>query len=208
MSWLFIIISVSLVSYPNCLVGLFTFIIFLFLAYFSHLKSHEERNLFTILHHYHHENSNFFSHISQVLTELAFPVLFIPFYLIFGTTFFNEWILLLFPIFYSSVHNINYGIFRVNDVHYLHHQFMKTNVGPDICDVIFNTKNSKNVNVENTNHYIPNIIIGTILVLIIKQLYYKSEVWKTRLHNLMYSFLGLSFIFSSISSIYLYFYYT
>ena len=189
LSWLFIIVSVSIVSYPNCLVGFFTFIVFL------------------ILHHYHHENNNFFSHISQILTELAFPVLFIPLYFIFGTTFFNEWILLLFPIFYSSVHNINYGFFRVNDVHYLHHQFVQTNIGPDICDIIFNTKNNQNINVENTNHYIPNIIIGTILVLIVKHFYYKSDEWKSRIHTLMYSFLGLSFLFSAISSIYLYFYY-
>jgi hypothetical protein len=207
LSWIFIFISVTIVSYPNYLLGLLTFFVFLFIAYFSHLESHKKRTLFTILHHYHHENNNFFSHISQVLIELCFPMVLAPFYFIFGTVFFDEWILLLFAIFYSSVHNINYGMFRVNDVHYLHHQFMNSNIGPDICDIIFNSKHPENVNVENTNHYIPNIIIGTIIVLIIKYFYYKDDFWKKWLLYLMRTFLGGSLIFIVLSSIYLYLFY-
>ena len=184
-----------------------TFFVFLFFAYYSHLESHRKRNVFTILHHYHHENNNFLSHISQVLTELSFPVMIFPLYFIFGTIYFDEWILFLFAIFYSSVHNINYGMFRVNDVHYLHHQFMNTNIGPDICDVIFNSKNPKNNTVENTNHYIPNIIIGTAIVLLIKHFYNKNDFWKNWIIFGMRCFLGLSLSFSVIFSIYLYFFY-
>ena len=114
---------------------------------------------------------------------------------------------LLFAIFYSSVHNVNYGIFRVNDVHYLHHKHMLTNIGPDICDIIFKSKNSSNKQVENTNHYIPNIIIGTIIVLILKYFYYKDDFYKSWILFLMYCFLGFSSSFAVLSSIYLYFFY-
>jgi hypothetical protein len=42
------------------------------------------------------------------------------------------------------------------------------NFGPDVCDVMFGTKHSSEDCVENTNHYIPNIIIITFIVLILK----------------------------------------
>jgi hypothetical protein len=42
------------------------------------------------------------------------------------------------------------------------------NFGPDVCDVMFGTKHTSEDCVENTNHYIPNIIIITFIVLILK----------------------------------------
>ena len=55
-------------------------------------------------------------------------------------------------VFSTIVYNINYGI-------------------PDLCDVFFGTKNQSNKSIENTNHYIPNTIVTTILVVVLKQLY-------------------------------------
>ena len=86
------------------------------------------------------------------------------YYYYYDTIFLDEWTLMFSTIFYSTIHNINYGYFRVNDVHSLHHKFPFTNVGPDLCDIMLNTKNKLNTTVENTNHYIPNIIIITILL--------------------------------------------
>jgi hypothetical protein len=71
-------------------------------------------------------------------------------------------------LFYCSVHNVNYSIFKVNGVHRLHHTEVNLNFGPDICDVMFGTKHSSEDCVENTNHYIPNIVIITCIVLILK----------------------------------------
>jgi hypothetical protein len=56
--------------------------------------------------------------------------------------------------------------------------------------------------VENTNHYIPNIIITTIIVLITKELY-KNDYYKDNLLFSLKLFLSVSFIFLTIISIYL-----
>ena len=44
------------------------------------------------------------------------------------------------------------------------------NFGPDICDILFGTKHSSEDCVENTKHYIPNILIITGIVLILQYL--------------------------------------
>jgi presenilin-like A22 family membrane protease len=59
---------------------------------------------------------------------------------------------------------------RVNNVHFKHHKNVHTNLGPDICDILFSTKNESDDDVENTNHYIPNIIIITILIMFLKHI--------------------------------------
>ena len=71
-------------------------------------------------------------------------------------------------LFYCSVHNVNYSIFKVNKVHSLHHKEVNVNFGPDVCDVLFGTKHYSENSVENTNHYVPNILIITGIVIILK----------------------------------------
>lgn len=204
LSWLFITISVLIISYPNFTIGYFTFFVLLFLAYIAHLLSHKTHNIFTVVHHYHHTHNNLLSYFSQILLEFLVPTMLMPLYFIFDTVYLNEWIILLFTMFYSSVHNINYGIFHVNEVHSLHHKFVYTNIGPDVCDVLFNTKNPKDTHVENTNHYIPNIIVGTIIVLIIQFFYNKNEDIKAWLKFLMYISIFTALTFTCILSLYLY----
>jgi len=201
-SHLCILISIYLISSENYFLGLITFIIITFISYNSHYESHKSKNIFTILHHYHHEHDNFLSHISQVLLELTSVGVFLPLYYIFGRNILNPWILLFFIIFYSTIHNINYSILKVNDVHKLHHESTKTNIGPDILDITFGTKNKQEISVENTNHYIPNIIITTIIVLLTKELY-KNDYYKDKLLFSLKLFLSFSFIFLTIISIYL-----
>jgi hypothetical protein len=82
-----------------------------------------------------------------------------------------------------------------------------TNIGPDICDVAFNTKNPKNTEVENTNHYIPNIIIVTMIVLLIKYYFYTNDTIQHILVNSLIGFICFCVLFISISSIYLYYNY-
>lgn len=171
LSWSLILIALFIINPTNYLKAIVTYLIILLLSYFTHLISHLEYNIFGVLHYYHHTHDNFFSHFIQYVIELGFPVLFLPVYYIFGTIFLDEWVILFSALLYSSVHNINYGYFHVNDVHSLHHTDCLTNIGPDLCDVFFGTKNQSNKSVENTNHYIPNIIVTTILVVVLKQLY-------------------------------------
>jgi hypothetical protein len=206
LSWIVILLSVSIVSQPFITAGFITFFSLLLFAYFVHRGSHDFRNVFTILHHYHHENDNFFSHFSQIILELSLGMLVVPLYYYLGNNYINVWTAILFVLFYSTVHNYNYGQLRVNDVHFLHHKEINTNIGPDICDIAFNTKNEKNKEVENTNHYIPNIVIITVLVLFIKNLMSNNTIKDVSL-NIFYVIMAIFALFISTSSIYLYFNY-
>ena len=167
-SWLLILFTISIISYPNIFLGVFTFIVFIFIAYFYHVVAHVHKNIFSIVHHYHHENDNFFSHFIQIILELSIPYPFVMLSFFFGINIFDPWIVIYFMLFYCSVHNINYSIFKVNGVHRLHHTEVNLNFGPDVCDVMFGTKHSSEDCVENTNHYIPNIIVITGIVMILK----------------------------------------
>ena len=163
LSWIILLISVSVISFPNIQRGMVTILISLLIAYFVHRESHRYYNIFTIVHNYHHENDNWFSHLLQILVELSSVTIFIAMRYYFGENFIIDiWIVVFFAFFYSSVHNINYSIYKVNDVHKLHHQFVNTNVGPDICDIFFGTKHESRTKVENTDHYIPNLILSTM----------------------------------------------
>ena len=170
LSWLLIGLTVSIISYPNILLGITTFFFFMFIAYFYHVVTHVHKNIFSIVHHYHHENDNLFSHFIQVVLELSIPYPFVMFSYLSDIPIFNPWIILYFMLFYCSVHNINYSIFKVNSVHRLHHKEVNVNFGPDICDILFGTKHSSEDCVENTKHYIPNILIITGIVLILQYL--------------------------------------
>ena len=69
LSWFLILVTISIISYPNILLGIITFFVFLFIAYFYHLATHVHKNIFSIVHHYHHENDNFFSHFIQIIFD-------------------------------------------------------------------------------------------------------------------------------------------
>ena len=138
------------------------------------MESHNARNWLTISHHYHHENNNWFSHGIQILLELQFGLLLPIINEVFFDNILDKWVIILLYIFYTSVHNINYSLFHVNSTHELHHNNIFTNMGPDICDVMFQTKNQDNVDsedyLEDTSHYILNIVVGTILVVFLKKI--------------------------------------
>ena len=203
LSCIFILICIYLVSSTNIVISIFTFFFMFFSAYFLHFLSHKYQYMPTILHQYHHKNNNFFSHFIEVLLELTFPIIFLPVYYYFGKIFLDVWVILLGIVFYSSVHNINYGYFRVNNVHSIHHKEMFTNLGPDFCDIMFGTKNYKDTSVENTNHYIPNVIIITFIILLLKyccsNTFFKKFLLKTTIMLLI-----SSFIFLLASTLYVY----
>ena len=203
LSWILLFIAMYILS-SNFVKGIITFFFIFFAAYFGHVEFHKKNNIFTILHQYHHNNDNFFSHFIHYVIELGFPCVFLPLYYYYDTIFLDEWTLMFSTIFYSTIHNINYGYFRVNDVHSLHHEFPFTNVGPDLCDIMFNTKNKLNTTVENTNHYIPNIIIITILLLFLKRLY-SNVLYQNILKKSLIGFLISCAIITVTSSLYLYF---
>uniref|UniRef100_A0A6C0EWH1 Fatty acid hydroxylase domain-containing protein n=1 Tax=viral metagenome TaxID=1070528 RepID=A0A6C0EWH1_9ZZZZ len=203
-SWLLILVTISIISYPNILLGVITFFVFLFIAYFYHVLTHVNKNIFSIVHHYHHEHDNLFSHFIQIILELSIPYPFVMLSYFFGINILDPWIIVYFMLFYCSVHNINYSIFKVNGVHRLHHTEVNLNFGPDICDVMFGTKHSSEDCVENTNHYIPNIIIITGIVLILKYVC-RTEWVKDSLLVSLITLLSSGIILLFVSSIILWY---
>jgi hypothetical protein len=202
-TYLLLILTIVLISYPNIPLGILTFFIMFFYSYYLHYQSHFDRNIFTILHHYHHEQTNHFSYWSQIILEFSSAAILLPLKYMFSTVFLDVWIVFFFIAFYSSIHNINYGYFRVNQVHYKHHENIYTNIGPDLCDVFFGTKNQTDECVENISHYIPNMIAIAGLVLLLKYWFQKNTKVEWFLTKGTTLFLIGAFIFYVISSIYL-----
>lgn len=169
LSWIILFICLYKIS-NNFFSGIITFFLIYFSAYFFHVSAHNYDTFFTKIHEYHHSHTNLFSHIIQLLVELFIPSIFIPFYYYFNFVKNNldMWVLFFSALFYSSVHNINYGYIKVNRVHSIHHMRRTSNYGPDLCDVLFGTKDILNDNVENTNHHIPNILLVTLLIILLQ----------------------------------------
>lgn len=203
-SWLTLCVMIYIISYDNLLQGYMTFVISMILAYLLHRETHSIRNFFTIAHHYHHEHNNFLSHFIQILNELNAPCIFHILFTYCIPLLYDSWSLIFFYIFYTSIHNINYSLFHVNTIHEMHHSYPETNIGPDICDIVFQSKNNVpgvTNHIEDTNHYIYNIIIGGIIVIILQQLY-KTEKYSSIMNkianNITIIILPLLLVLSSI----------
>ena len=203
LSWTFFFIAVYLISKDNPWLGYVTFFLAIFAAYVGHVYLHQVDNLFTCLHRYHHEHNNYFSHYSQVVLEINCASVCYLLYQVTGELWGDPWTLFFALFFYSTVHNINYGYFRVNDVHRLHHKDVYANIGPDIFDVMFGSKHPTEACVENTNHYIPNIIIGAAITLAAKYMYENNELVSTWTPNVLFIFFTCTLTFALVSSVYI-----
>ena len=206
-SWVCMFVAIYFVSKPNLIEGYFTFGVMLLFSYYIHKETHAVRNFLTIAHHYHHEHNNFISHFIQILLEFqAGCGLNMLLHYLFDGRFFNTWAMMFSYLFYTSVHNINYSIYHVNHIHELHHTYQDTNMGPDICDIIGGTKNENmpaNEYIENTDHYIFNIIAGAIIVLIIQNLY-SNDNYKEIMHSIANYSLSTAAILIFIITTYIY----
>jgi hypothetical protein len=223
LSWIFIYISVIILSPNNILKGIINYIILQITYYVAHYGCHNKSKIYNnlkmynkkicdflinfhemscLLHLYHHKHYDFFIFF-QVIVEFTYlPIICIINYFTmtyFKFEFFDIWLNLFGIILYSSIHNINYGIFHVNDVHSLHHENQATNYGPDLWDVIFKTKNKKNKSIENTNHYLPNIIIILCILLFLK-----NNVSEKIINNVLFYVNIFIYISYVLGTIYLY----
>ena len=165
MMWATYLVAVFIVASDDVLCGLGTVGALMGSAYFVHRFSHEEVNFFTVLHHYHHEHNNWFAYFSQMMMELLFGLVVIPGN--YAGYAMHPWATMLFVLIYSSVHNVNYGLLKVNQVHARHHENVHENIGPDVCDILFGTKHGE---AEDTTHYVPNIILAACATLLVKKL--------------------------------------
>lgn len=177
-------------------VAWFQYILCILYSYLAHRMAHEPLGfLVNRAHIYHHEHTDWTSHVIQVCVELAavYSPIFLL-YVVFNSSRiivpFHPYIFMLFSFFYTSTHNINYGMLHVNKAHSKHHGDYSVNYGPDICDIIFGTKYPPD-SIENTDHYIPNIIVATIITYLFRH-FYESHSNKEGVKLLLvYVYLGI-----------------
>jgi hypothetical protein len=182
-SWIFLLVSLFLID-KNIISCFVSFILMLFIGHVAHYCNHAETSYpFNIVHLYHHSHNNMFSHLIQILLEFnsLLSIIFFKYVVIFQyniniLSFINDWTIVFFYFFYTTVHNINYSIFHVNHIHELHHKTHLYNIGPDIADIVLGTKLNPETDLENTDHYIFNITLSTVIVLILKFLFNKIPV--------------------------------
>lgn len=194
------VVAAAILSMENMLLGISIANFSFFWIYISHMFLHNKFCPFYYLHKYHHENNGLFSLVIEILLELF---VFVILFFILPTNLYNEWVILFCGFIYTSVHNINYGLVHVNNVHALHHKNMDTNYGPDYYDVLFKTKHSLETEVENTSHYIPNIIVSFIIVYLFQQVSkYKPGFYENYRCVLSWT-VKLLIVFFAVSTFYL-----
>jgi len=209
-SWILLTISLLILCNFKPIL-LITFIIGMISSHIIHYWHHFEHSYpHNIIHDYHHRYNLPFNHFIQILLEFVSITGIIPlkYFLMESLPFLyliDDWIVIFYYLFYTTIHNINYTIFHVNHVHEIHHREFVKNMGPDICDIIFGTKYKPADGLENTDHYIPNIIFCTIVVLSLKYIWNHSPInlqkWYRFLSNGIFY---VSAIFLFITSICLY----
>jgi hypothetical protein len=217
-SWILVLLSLFLISKQTkkrFSISLVTFIISIVVAHYVHNNVHhkieegQSRPNLNILHLYHHEHDNILSHIIQIILEFVSGV-----YVIFVKhianllsipvlNFIDNWVILFTYIFYTIVHNINYGFFKVNDVHKNHHINMTKNMGPDICDILFDTKYEDTP--EQHDHYIPTILFTYFFVSFLRTIWRNLTYFRTPIVIILYSIFILCFIFLGLSVYYIIF---
>lgn len=207
-SWSVLFLSCIITSYQSStsiFFGWIQFLVCILFVYGAHRIAHEPIGFFlNRAHIYHHEHADWMSHAIQVCVEIAagFSPVFLLYYLIdlpYTIPLVDPYIFLLFSVFYTSVHNVNYGQLHVNKVHAKHHADYSVNYGPDICDIIFKTKFPPN-EVENTDHYIPNILVATIVTTVFRYFYEKSnKTQKTTVKKI------LTYLYICVCSVVMYF---
>lgn len=180
--FLYIVLSCIICDY-QLINGIICFLYSYFACYLGHRLMHTDIfycNMYSLAHCHHHRNSDdIFGHVSNCLTEfltlannIVLKYIWEGFQLS-SLFFIDKWMILFLYFIYTTVHNINYGMFKVNNYHFHHHVNPETNIGPDFYDLLFGTKNIDTPNNENIDHYIPNILFGFAAVMLLKTCYSK-----------------------------------
>jgi len=212
-SWIAFLISSYLICDYKLFSGIFNYIIGLIYIYFGHIFYHSPSStFFYYIHTYHHDHHDTNSVLFEIIMEFVGTMM--PIIIAYSLCKLNKislglnpYVYLFFALFYSTVHIINYTYLRCNNMHMEHHLNTKGNYFPDICDLVFNTKHNPS-DIENTDHWIPNIIFVTILVLIIKNFYRNYRNKKVLnfigfiIYGLMYDSILLFSIYYMIKDLY------
>ena len=204
-SWLIFLLIIYFLS-NNIFIGILNFIIFFTFSYIAHYISHSNYlEFYTIIHKYHHQKNNWFGFFNEIIYEFTiatgftFLKIFIQFIcnidaFNFILNYINIPLNIFIFFFYTSVHYINYSALHVNNIHELHHKDVFKNMGPDICDIIFGTKYEDiKEYIENTDHYILNILVGLSIIYIFLILY--EKVINKDIFKYIFIYIYILFIF-------------
>lgn len=204
-SWLVLFICLYWIQPANWMITFMSFFAMMFFSHIFHYMCHWKYSYpYNIVHLYHHSSSHMFSHVIQQLLEFVSILSMLYMKKIIGMNFINDWVIGFFYLFYTSIHNVNYSIFHVNHVHEIHHQVFLQNLGPDICDLILGTKYCPEEGVENTDHYIPNILICFSIIMILKRIWNRLEQnQQLQVNSLGWSFYNSCYFLLFLVSIYL-----
>lgn len=150
-------------------------------VYLGHLFYHNPYSLFFyFIHVYHHDHDDYSSIYQEVIMEFLGIMMAVVFVWVLNNVdhinyLYDPFLFFYLFLFYSTVHIINYTFLRINYYHNKHHKDVNTNIFPDICDIIFNTKyNCGDLSyIENTDHWLPNIFFSGFCVYYFRN-YYNS----------------------------------
>lgn len=179
-SWIALLVSSYFICDYNIISGCINYLIGLLYIYFGHIFYHSPCSTFYYyIHTYHHDHHDVNGILYEVIMEFTgtmMPIIVCYCLLNWRKIHigFNPYVYLFFAFFYSTVHIINYTFLKCNNMHMDHHKNINGNYFPDICDLIFETKHVPE-DIENTDHWIPNIIGVTLFVLLIKYMYRNIE---------------------------------
>lgn len=184
-SWILYITCCIIICNDKSLVPAFiTFIYAYFTCYAGHRFMHMENsycNMYSISHYNHHVSDKLFGFVTNCITEfllimnnIVLKYVFNAFEIV-NLFFVDEWVMFFLYIIYTTVHNINYAVLKVNTYHIEHHKLESSNIGPDFFDLLFGTKNQKTIENEQIDHFIPNIIFSFLVVLFLKHIYNHTD---------------------------------
>lgn len=203
LTFIVMFVSCFVLCRENIGLGLVYYVFCTHLSYVVHILAHEnDSKTINVVHEYHHNYSDNYAHYLQILLELSAAIM--PIFVIYIFTgrlyiknTFEPYVIFMFSLFYSSIHNINYSILHVNKIHENHHEDWTINYGPDICDVLYGTKENYE-DLEDTSHYIPNLLICTIFV---KFMQYKIPKIEYNIQKNLFSIAKMLYLISYVSLI-------
>ena len=210
-TWILYIICCTIICKDKSIAsGFITFMYAYFTCYAGHRFMHMEKtycNMYSISHYNHHVSDKLFGFVTNCITEFLLIMNNIALKYVLNTFdiinlfFVDEWVMCFLYIIYTTVHNINYAILKVNKYHFEHHKLESSNIGPDFFDLLFGTKNQKTIENEQIDHFIPNIILSFLSVLFLKHIYNHNYKFLCKIIFALLLFILTGVIF--ISSVYI-----
>jgi hypothetical protein len=164
----------SIISESNYLYGILFTMLATCYMYLVHMTIHlfETNNILSSIHIYHHTHNDKISYYGEIFIETLFVNMTVILNMYLNNTLSHifMWSTIYYTTIYSLVHNINYGVLKLNNYHQLHHKDPNTNFGIDICDYLCNTKHVETPDIEDASHYLPPAILSFFFVLALKEL--------------------------------------